>query len=327
MPLDNPPLAPDDPPPGDLGRPAVVLALQIGQVLEGSQRQEARLGIADGPLGRALRGRPGRPEHDRREAELAEQGRDLGVEPGPAALAAGDDRAVVVADELLGDPAEPRQATRQGGEEVGHRAAEGEHRRVGARVRQRRHEAPRLAGLAAPDRKADAGLPPVDLDDLARQVRRPLEGPGGKEARPDPRQVVLQDRDPAAIAGADEALPDDRRRDRRIGGQQGRDLVAVRVEERAGPRPPVLRRLLEGQQPDDRGAAHRQAPGDGRLRQALAVEQPLDLGPILHSIHSFLPRCRRLPYLARGCPIETSGVFRFRPARSVQFSVGVDNGT
>ena len=47
------------------------------------------------------------------------------------------------------------------------------------------------------------------------------------------------------------------------------------------------------QQPDDRRAAHAESSRDGALRQALAMEQSLDLGPVLHSIHSSLPRCRR----------------------------------
>jgi hypothetical protein len=52
---------------------------------------------------------------------------------------------------------------------------------MGGREEQRRHEAERLPGLAPPDRDLRAGVLPVDLADLARAVRRALEGPGGEE--------------------------------------------------------------------------------------------------------------------------------------------------
>ncbi len=48
---------------------------------------------------------------------------------------------------------------------------------------------------------------------------------------------------------------------------------------------------------------------------------------VLHSIHSSLPRFLALPCLVRGCHPNLNRwprVFRFRPARSVQFSAGVD---
>ena len=51
-----------------------------------------------------------------------------------------------------------------------------------------------------------ARVPPVDLADLARLVRRPLEGAGGEEGRSDPREVLLQDGDPAPVSVCPEAL-------------------------------------------------------------------------------------------------------------------------
>ena len=62
---------------GDVGRPGVVLVLEVRQVLEPAQRQEARLGIADRPLGTALGRRPRRAQHDRLGPERPEQARDL----------------------------------------------------------------------------------------------------------------------------------------------------------------------------------------------------------------------------------------------------------
>jgi hypothetical protein len=58
---------------------------------------------------------------------VAEQRGDLGMEPRPTTLTPGDDGCVVVADPLLGNPAEPGETDGQGGQEVGHRQPEGEH--------------------------------------------------------------------------------------------------------------------------------------------------------------------------------------------------------
>ena len=141
----------------DLGRPAVVLGLEVGQVGERPQREEARLEVLDRPLDLALGRRPSRSQDDRLEPERAEQRLHLGMEPRPATLAPRDDGCVVVADGLLGHPAEAGEAAGQRRQEVGHRQAQGEHDGVGARVGQGRHQTERLAGLALADRDLDPG--------------------------------------------------------------------------------------------------------------------------------------------------------------------------
>lgn len=101
---------------------------------------------------------------------------------------------------------------------------------MGGRERQGRHQTEGLAADAATDGHAEAGVPPVDLADLARLIRRALERAGGQERRSDPGQVILQDGDPTPVSLGLETLADDRRRDRRFGRQHGRDPLAERVE-------------------------------------------------------------------------------------------------
>ena len=193
---------------GDVGRPGVVLVLEVRQVLEPAQGQEARLGIADRPLDTALGRRPGGPQHDRLGPERPEQARHLVMEAGPRAAARRDDRGVVVEDELLGHAAQALETADQGRAQVAHGPGQGERDGVGRRERQRRDEPERLAGAVAADRHLPPGVPPVDLADLARPVRRPLVCPGGEERRADPGEVVLEDRG-------------SRRGIRRLGGARG----------------------------------------------------------------------------------------------------------
>jgi hypothetical protein len=136
---------------------------------------------------------------------------------------------------------------------------------VGGREGQRRDQAERLARLAATDGDVRAGMPPVDLADLARLIRRALISPRGQEDRPDACQVVLQDGDPAAVAERPQALADDRRADGCVLVEHGRDGIGVLVELRARPPPFVVRWLGQAQQPIDRVAAHAQSPRDGCL--------------------------------------------------------------
>jgi hypothetical protein len=110
---------------GDVGRPGVVLVLEVGQVGELAERQKARLGIADRPLGVALRGRPGRAQDDRLCAKYPEQPDHLVGEPCPGAGAEGDDRCIVVEDELLGHAAEPLEAAQERRAQVTHRPGTG----------------------------------------------------------------------------------------------------------------------------------------------------------------------------------------------------------
>jgi hypothetical protein len=93
----------DMPPPiRDVEGPAVMLGLEVLQGCERAQRQEARLGIADGPLDAALGGRACRAQDDGLGVQRAEQPDHLVVEPRPRASAGCDHGCVVVEDELLG---------------------------------------------------------------------------------------------------------------------------------------------------------------------------------------------------------------------------------
>jgi len=93
--------------------------------------------------------------------------------------------------------------------------------------------------------------------------------------------VVLQDRDAAGVPVAAEVREDDSRGNLGVLIQHGRHGVLERVEQRHGGHSNVLRRLGELEQAGDGVAAHLQAPGDLRLRQALAV-QAVNLGPVVH---------------------------------------------
>ena len=90
----------------------------------------------------------------------------------------------------------------------------------------------------------------------------------------------------------------------------------------SGRHPASARRLSSDGGSVDGVAADAEASGDGRLGQTLAMEEPMNLGPVLHLVHSFLPRHELL--LARGCQSIWSGVLRFRPAECAQFWTGVD---
>jgi hypothetical protein len=106
-------------------------------------------------------------------------------------LARGHDAGIVVEDEGLGHTTETLEAARQGGTQVTDGAAQGEDRGMGARPGQRGHEAEGFPADAPSHRHGCAGVPPVDLADLAGQVRRALVRAGRQEARADPGEVLL----------------------------------------------------------------------------------------------------------------------------------------
>ncbi len=158
-----------------------MLGLQVVDVREGAQRQERPVQIAVGLLDLALGlGIAGAKRHDL-GPELPEERRDLVVQDRLASSTAGNDRGVVVADDLVGHAAETLEAPEHRREQVPDRAAERKHRRVGGRVRKRGHQAEGLTGCALADRDLSACVPPVDLGDLAGQIARPLERPRRKE--------------------------------------------------------------------------------------------------------------------------------------------------
>jgi integrase len=130
-----------------------------------------------------------------------------------------------------------------------------------------------------------------------------------EEARADLGQVLFQDRDPARVPRRAQALADDRRPDGRVLGQHRRDPVGEGVETGTGRDPDVPRRLPQGEQPVDGVAAHAEPSGDRGLGHPLAMEEPMNLGPVLHLVHSFLPRHEFT--LVRGCQSVWSGCSDF----------------
>lgn len=160
-------------------------------------------------------------------------------------------------------------------------------------------------------------MPPVDLVDLARLIRRALVRPGGEERRSDAGQVVLQDRAPASVPERLEALTDDSRADGRVGGEHRRDALGERVEPGADRSAHAARRLGQAEAAAQRVPAHPQLSGDRRLGAAFPMEGAMDLGPVLHLMHSFLPRHELV--VLEGASRNWMGVLNFRPARSAQF--------
>jgi hypothetical protein len=159
--------------------------------------------------------------------------------------------------------------------------------------------------------------------DLAGKIGGALPSLGQKEFAADLGQVVLEDRDPAAITLAPEVVHDHRCRSLGVGAQQLSNLGFVGIEQRRPPLALVAGRLPELQEAVDGGAAHAQQGGDLRLGAVLSIEQPVDLGPLLHSEHSLLLGLVLTEGLSKtGCGY--GNLSSFRPARSVQFSPGVD---
>ena len=102
--------------------------------------------------------------------------------------------------------------------------------------------------------------------------------------------MVFEDRDAAPVALPSEVVDDDRGRGLGVVEQQLGDPGLVGIQQR-GPVPTLVGgRLRERQQPVDGRAAHAEPVADLRLGALLSMKQPVDLGPLLHSEHSFLPR-------------------------------------
>ena len=107
----------------------------------------------------------------------------------------------------------------------------------------------------------------------------------------------------------------------RIPLEHHRDRTLVRVQLRPPRLAPIPRRLIQRQQPSHRIPAHPQPLRNPRLRHALPMEQPMDLSPIMHFIHPFLPRTDQT---APGSSKTAEPPRIFRPARSAQYSPDVD---
>ena len=217
-----------------------------------------------------------------RVLEGPEESADLGVEPGPSILARGHDTGIVVEDERLGHTAEPLEAAGQGGPQVPDRAPEGEDGGMGTRPGQRGHEAEGLLGQVPTDGDVPAGVPPVDLADLAGPIARALEGPRREEARTHRARWSFRMLMPPRIAERTQVLPDDGGGRLRVRVEHRRDGVGEGIELRALRGPGVARWLVELEQPGHGVATHAEPTGDGRLRQPLPIEEPMDLGPVFH---------------------------------------------
>jgi hypothetical protein len=100
--------------------------------------------------------------------------------------------------------------------------------------------------------------------------------------------VILEDRDAARVPVFPEVVQDDRRRDPGVGVEHRRDGVLVLVELGAGCLSGVPRWFRELEQPDHRGAADAEPPGDRRLAQVLPFTEAMDLCPVVHAVHPFL---------------------------------------
>jgi hypothetical protein len=190
-------------------------------------------------------------------------------------------------------------------------------------VRERGDEPERLAGSPLADRDLLPRVPPVDLGDLPGQVARALEGAGGKERRAHLGEVLLQDRDPAAVASSAQVLQDHGRRHLRVQVQHRRDLVGEGVHERRASPSFVAWWLTEGEQAVHGRVAHPKAPGDHPLGNAFAV-QTVNLSPVLHSEHLFLLGSPDRPEHRPEPGLRSGRASRFQPARDVQYSGGVD---
>ncbi len=140
----------------------------------------------------------------------------------------------------------------------------------------------------------------------SRPGRMSCAGTSGRRGRrAHPGEVLLQDWCPALVSVGAQALPDHRGPDRRVVAQHRRDPVGEGMElgARRGRRYAAAR---TGRGAGRRCAAHAERPGDGGLGPSLAMEEPMDLGAVLHLMHSFLPRDEIL--LKRGCRPTWSGV-------------------
>jgi trehalase-like protein len=151
--------------------PAVELQLKVQLVGEPPPRLEVGAHEPMRALEQSLGLRVTRVEDHPADAELpAERGERIGRAP-----AAGD-RGLPVPHELLGQRANPTQATAQAPQDV--RRLLGEDQRAGdhARPAQLRGDDPTAPGLAMPDRHRRSRLPQIALHQLPRPIDRALKG-------------------------------------------------------------------------------------------------------------------------------------------------------
>jgi hypothetical protein len=281
-------------------RPVVVLGLQVLDRVELAQRQKRGLEITNGAfvLAFALR-EPGTKDH-RTQEEMAEQCRDLVDELRTPTTSRFDDAALVVGHRFLRHTTQTRETPERRGHEVRRRPREREACRVRSRVRQRRHQPERFPVSVLADRNRAAGVPPVQLGELARQITRALIALRRDHHRAQPREALLQHGDPTRVTQRTQSLQDHRRRRLRVLDKHRHDVVIETIERRSTTRPLVTRRFIEPEQPIHGVAAHLELLGDRRLRPTLPMEQAMDLSPVLHVTHPSSPsrrhsRINRLP--------------------------------
>jgi hypothetical protein len=112
-------------------------------------------------------------------------------------------------------------------------------------VRERGDEAEGLAlGLFA-DRDAIAGVPPVQLGDLAGQIAGPLEALGRHQHRSELGESRLEHCDPTRVAEGAEPLQDHRRRCLGVLGHHGHDVVIEPIECRPSASSLITGRLVQ----------------------------------------------------------------------------------
>jgi hypothetical protein len=273
---------------GHGGRPLIGLGLQVGQATWRPQGQKRGLQVADRAFDLALAlGEAGAQDHWPQPQRPIQRGH-LVHQPDRPASSAGHDPGVVVADDRLRQPAETLKAADQGRTVLGSGPGQGEHHPHRSRAGQGGYQPERLPSTALADRHPAAGMPPVDLGELAGQVGRALVAGRGHKLRAHPAQVVFEDRERAGEALASQPGGDHRRGDLRVLAQHRGDGVAERVELGAGRASRIPRWFAQPEQPVDGGAAHPKLGGDGRLAQALDVVETVDLGPVVHVIHPCL---------------------------------------
>jgi hypothetical protein len=140
-----------------------------------------------------------------------------------------------------------------------------------------RDEPEGLARLALANRDHRAGVPPVELAELAREVGGALVGTGLAESSTHLVDALLQDRDPAAIAERAKSLEDHGRGHGLVPIEHRGDRAVELVEQRGLRRPLVLRWLLQREEAIQRRSTHRELLRDGRLLHALPLEQAVGL--------------------------------------------------
>src|SRR5262249_30717150 len=155
-----------------------------------------------------------------------------------------------------------------------------EHKRAlaGARVAQAADDHVAAPLLAIAHRDGPAGLPEVELPELAGSVDGALVvARGGQTERADLPQVVAQDGPAARVAELAEELVDAAGRHPRLGAKEAIDLLAVGLELALAWRAAIPRGRLGPKRPADSRAMTTRAPVDLRDGQALHEAHAADL--------------------------------------------------